>query len=205
MFDREPAGWVTELTATGDPVLPPGLNVSRETIGEEGRMSEGNRPAWGPDNPPKTREEYVARFEASQRVSGVGFDVTSHIPCPFCAAPDFLVAKLLNVETGEMFGQVLERGAVCRECGRGARGLTVRTANGVTIEMVQTCGPDAVAPWLPPMRRDPMPPRGKTAEEVAGVHGVIVRPSTLERIREHAAGCTLPSGHEGECHVPGRG
>jgi hypothetical protein len=40
----------------------------------------------------------MARFEANLTTSGYGVDTTSHMPCAWCAAPDFLVAKILDFE-----------------------------------------------------------------------------------------------------------
>jgi hypothetical protein len=99
-------------------------------------------------NQPKDAQEYLERFAANQKIEGFGLgNVHMHMPCPFCAAPDFLVYELLEVE------RKLEEGAVCNECGRGMKGLVNHFAGGKSLEFVQTCGPNP-PDWLQPnMRR----------------------------------------------------
>lgn len=97
---------------------------------------------------PTTREEYDRRFAENSRLEGFGIgNVTQHMPCPFCAAPDFMVHKILDVEA------VMSKGAVCTECGRGLRAIFHRTPESVSFELVQTVGEDAPS-YLPPIRRD---------------------------------------------------
>lgn len=93
-------------------------------------------------------EEYKRKFTANQKIDGFGLGILIHVPCPFCAEPDFLVHKLHEAE------RAYRDGAVCKHCGRGLRGLFNYDASGVSFEFVQTVG---VAPpdWLPTIRRDP--------------------------------------------------
>ncbi len=93
---------------------------------------------------PTTREEYERRFAIAHKIEGRGIEgVTMHTPCPACAAPDFLVHKLLAVESA------WEAGATCVECGRGFRAIFKRTTpfGGVRFEIVQFRGDDLPA-WL---------------------------------------------------------
>ena len=92
-------------------------------------------------------DEYAARFHANQRVEGFGIDVCMHVPCPFCAAPDWLVHPILL--TQEAMGD----GAVCRECGRGAKAVFSEHHDCTFIELVQTVG-TAQPVWLRPQLRD---------------------------------------------------
>jgi hypothetical protein len=98
---------------------------------------------------PQSSEEYNARFQASRRMSGYGLDTTVHLPCPFCAAPDWLVHRVIDTEAA------MSEGATCQECGRSARAI-INTQNGnKTFEIVQTGGFDP-PPWHRkafPMRR----------------------------------------------------
>ncbi len=98
---------------------------------------------------PTSRGEYERRFAKNHRVSGYGVGGTTvHMPCPFCAAADFIVH--LVVESREAF----ERGGVCRDCGRGARAIYTDSPCGskTAIRFVQTDG-DPPSPWVQPMER----------------------------------------------------
>jgi bacterioferritin-associated ferredoxin len=95
-----------------------------------------------------TQEEYVARFQASHKIEGYGIDgMTIHVPCPFCAAPDNLVHKIMDTH------EAYAKGATCAECGRSW--MTIiheHSAQGVRFEVVQTGGDDPPS-WFMPMRR----------------------------------------------------
>ena len=95
-----------------------------------------------------TKEEYEAKFHANTKITGFGIDVTITMPCPFCAAPDWLCYRIIDTK------QAMSQGAVCRECGRGARAEIQRDYGGLKFEMVQTAGEPA-PDYLPPMRRVP--------------------------------------------------
>lgn len=95
---------------------------------------------------PATREAYDAKAKANTKMSGFGLDTAMHMPCPFCAAPDFLVYRIVDVETA------LSAPRVCATCKRGSKAVFTRGAGGVSFEFVQTEGPDGPA-YLPPMRR----------------------------------------------------
>src|SRR5260370_33476595 len=90
-------------------------------------------------------QEYMAKFYTNQRIEGFGHDkVTMHVPCPFCAEPDFMVYKIIEVE------QALQKGGTCSHCHRSAKALLQRADTGVQFEIVQTGG-DQPAEWLTPM------------------------------------------------------
>ncbi len=97
---------------------------------------------------PTSMEEYVARFGRNQATTGYGIEgVTQHCPCPFCAAADWLVFRVLDTK------EALRKGATCRECGRSARAhYRVDLPGHVEFEMVQTGGPDQPE-WLQPKMR----------------------------------------------------
>lgn len=101
-----------------------------------------------------TVEEYNRLQHERSRIEGFGFEVTVTAPCPFCCAPNFHSYRALEVakESGKEH--------VCKECGRGAMHLMTEYANGTTIEMVQTRGPDPDLPFLPKMRRVDPPTGG---------------------------------------------
>lgn len=106
-------------------------------------------PSPNPDLPaPTTADEYLKRFHNNQRITGFGIgNVYQHCPCPFCAAPDWLVFEILDTETS------MSKDTRCKECGRSAKALVQRAPGGIQFEFVQTGGPDQ-PDWLtPPMRR----------------------------------------------------
>ena len=97
---------------------------------------------------PKSLDEYNKRYFENQKIEGYGiYGVGMRVPCPFCAAPDFIVHKV--IETEEAFA----KGAVCKECGRGAKAIFARDPSGVSFEIVQTSGPDQPEWLTPKMRR----------------------------------------------------
>ncbi len=92
---------------------------------------------------PTTREEFEQRFAVNTRLEGRGIaGIMVYTPCPACAAPGFLVHKLVGVELA------WQAGAQCVECGRGFRAIFTRpagTSGGVRFEIVQWRGDDAPA------------------------------------------------------------
>jgi hypothetical protein len=93
-------------------------------------------------NQPTSYDEYIERFHSNQRITGYGLATKTHYPCPFCAAPDWMVAWILETDTA------IEKGATCNECGRSAKAIVKQTKGGVTFEFVQTGGDDRPE-WLP--------------------------------------------------------
>lgn len=92
---------------------------------------------------PEDQTAFERRFKAAYRLSGAGLDVAVHYPCPFCAAPEWLVQPV--------FATRLDHGpeTTCVECGRSARFLTDAPGPGsVTVELVQTGGPPPPE-WVP--------------------------------------------------------
>jgi hypothetical protein len=94
---------------------------------------------------PETHDEYILLFHAHQRLSGRGFDTTVHMPCPFCAAADWNVYRVVDARdalAGERF---------CAGCKRTTLGTVTKIHDEVHYEMVLLEGDDPPA-WMP-MRR----------------------------------------------------
>jgi hypothetical protein len=93
---------------------------------------------------PTTRDEFLARFKASQMIS-ILFEtgeLVENFPCPFCAAPNWTRLRL-DHRLADVSCE-----ARCRECGRSARGVPVDTENGKeTFYIVQTSGPAPPEYW----------------------------------------------------------
>jgi predicted RNA-binding Zn-ribbon protein involved in translation (DUF1610 family) len=102
---------------------------------------------------PASKEEYEQLYLENYQVTGRGIEgVTNHFPCPFCAAPDWHVVRVIDF--GESAGPFH-----CEACGRAARIVVTRdgaialAGAGVTAMTIrQTAGPDAPE-WVP-IRRD---------------------------------------------------
>lgn len=88
--------------------------------------------------PPQSIDDYNKRFMANQKISGGGIgNVHMSMPCPFCAAPDFWVYELLEME------EVVKKPATCQECGRSAVMLfTYGPGPSKLMELVQVSGDD---------------------------------------------------------------
>lgn len=94
---------------------------------------------------PTTREEYERAFALNTKIEGMGFDVTSILPCPFCAAPDFMPIKIIDAPTD------MAKAYTCEVCGRSGTNI-VTTDGGLSVEFVQTAGDDPPE-WLRPWPR----------------------------------------------------
>jgi len=100
---------------------------------------------------PKNRYEYLARFAANQKITGFGSEVKTHFPCPFCAAPDWMIHPITDGLAGYPVIRAIHH---CGECGRSARVNLQNDGAGISFEFVQTGGDDQ-PDWLQPqMRRD---------------------------------------------------
>lgn len=111
---------------------------------EEPEAAETQKPRNPAD--PENFETYNALMCQRATVSGFGIDgVTQHFPCPFCAAEDWLVVKLID------FAQDHEE--TCSACGRSARLVYSKTPDSSSMQVVQTGGDD------PPEWLVPAPPR----------------------------------------------
>lgn len=135
----------TALVETSFALLEAGVRTMRERIDAESGVE-----TWTPSRigTPQSKEEYEQRFAQNAHASGYGIqNVKQHMPCPFCASPEWLVAGLLELEATS------SKETVCNECGRGARTIYHHEGRGdLSFEIVQTRGDDAPA-WLPKMRR----------------------------------------------------
>lgn len=107
---------------------------------------------------PQTLAEYNARYGLAQRIEGYGIETTTVFPCPFCCAPDWLRAPI--VETRE----AMTGGATCGNCGRTARALYSEEGGMLKVELVQV-GPGDDGPDFLPIRRIPEP-KMKSAREI---------------------------------------
>lgn len=83
-----------------------------------------------------TKEEYEKRYHDNYRLEGFGLDMKVHQPCPFCAASDFHVYRLDQLQ------EVTSKETICKECGRGFRVDWKNDPTTTTGAFVQTCGDD---------------------------------------------------------------
>lgn len=104
---------------------------------------------------PATLDEYNARALASQHIEGYGADVVTWLPCPGCAAPDWLgmpITAALNDYAD------VQAPTTCGKCGRTFRLVITLEGGGAaaggstSAAFVQTGGTDIPA-YLPPMTR----------------------------------------------------
>ena len=92
-------------------------------------------------------DDFNTRFAAAQHIEGFGMDTTMHVPCAFCAAPDFMIYPLLELQT------ITSRIHICKACGRAGKFLYQPLPQGGTqMELVQTGGPNPPA-WMTPAPR----------------------------------------------------
>ncbi len=92
---------------------------------------------------PTTQDEYSKRYAENTKTSGTGiYGVRCHVPCPFCAAPDFMVHAILEVE------DAYAKGATCKECGRSMHAIVTKSDSATRMAFVQTGGDDP-PPWVP--------------------------------------------------------
>lgn len=95
---------------------------------------------------PQSMDEFLERFHTNAKVTGYGIDnMDVHIPCPFCAAPDFMCYKTFQTESTMM------KGATCSQCGRSAKAIFAANPE-VGFEIIQTGGDDQPT-WLEPKIR----------------------------------------------------
>lgn len=101
---------------------------------------------------------YAIAYRDNTVIKGFGADTATVFPCPFCAAPGWVEANIVDVKGA------MARGGTCGECGRSARfvfsttppedidGVAWTSAGMITLELVQTGGDDPPA-WLIPRPR----------------------------------------------------
>lgn len=95
---------------------------------------------------PTSMQEYTERFAKNGRMEGFGLSTKTIMPCPFCAAPDWMAIPIMDPETA------MKKGAECKECKRSARAIFSKTLGGVSFAIVQSGGPDQPE-WLEPKMR----------------------------------------------------
>jgi len=81
---------------------------------------------------PQSLREFEDRYNANYKVEGWAFQSNVHLPCPFCAAPDWLTYQIANMVLAT------QEGATCKECGRTAK--MVLSDDGY-MRMTQIDGP----------------------------------------------------------------
>ncbi len=96
---------------------------------------------------PQNYLDYKARHAKNVKITGTGLNTTMSEPCPFCAAPDFWVYRVIDVV------QVITQEHVCEHCARGARVIVTRTPTSVHFVVEQTQGPDQPDWLIPKLRR----------------------------------------------------
>lgn len=112
---------------------------------------------------PATKDQYTALFHANTRFSGHGLDTAMHTPCPWCAAPDYMVvhsfAGIVPGDDRPTLHDEMRTATTCSNCGRTGKWLIDSNDAGVAAEFVQLGGDDPPK-YLPPMRRLPAEPFG---------------------------------------------
>lgn len=96
---------------------------------------------------PTSVAEYTAAYHDNTRITGTGLDTTTHFPCPFCAAPDFMSAKILDTQSA------MEQDSTCTVCGRSGKSIFTNSPGQTSFEFVQTGGDDLPDWFIPKMRR----------------------------------------------------
>lgn len=95
---------------------------------------------------PDSIEQYNARYHKNVRFEGYGLEVRTVLPCPFCAAPDFLV---FPVTAGLSDYKEVQEETKCKECNRSGRNVITKDQHGsIRMEFVQTAGNDPPK-WFP--------------------------------------------------------
>lgn len=99
------------------------------------------------DSKPQELKAFDEKFNKNTKLSGMGLETTMHLPCAFCAEPDYMIYRIIDTDT------VMKEGAICKACKRGMKAIFhVNTPTEKRFEFVQFCGPDAPR-FLPPIRR----------------------------------------------------
>lgn len=90
-------------------------------------------------------EQYLYLMSKHQYVEEVDGEAVMHLPCPFCAAKDWIKFTKWNRMNA------ISHGAMCNVCKRSARGLFT-DVTGIHFEMIQCGGPDQ-PDWFEPKVR----------------------------------------------------
>lgn len=105
---------------------------------------------------PSSLKEYEELFAKNMHVEGTYLDVSTYMPCPFCAHPDFYVMlPFQGVVPGDDrpdIDEQMSQVATCENCGRSGKNIVDRNETGVSFEFVQTGG-DPPPEWLIPAPR----------------------------------------------------
>jgi hypothetical protein len=103
--------------------------------------------SWNESQPPENYDQYLRRFIKSNVVGNDATGVPSEMPCPFCAAPRFLVYAPKTAKEAGLAG------GTCHECKRSARAVEGGDAYWHGLAWEQTGGDDPPAWLLPRMPR----------------------------------------------------
>lgn len=97
---------------------------------------------------PTSMEEYQQLYLENTRTSGSGIlGLTQHFACPICAAPEWLVVKVIDFQQDHI--------STCEACHRTVQLQFERTESGMGMQAVMTDGPEPPE-WLqPPIPRGP--------------------------------------------------
>lgn len=86
---------------------------------------------------PATPAEFEAKAKANAKITTHAFgSVVMELPCPFCAAPGFLVVNVMTIR------HALAVPVTCAECGRSIKSTAYGHGEHARFEMVQTGGDD---------------------------------------------------------------
>ncbi len=82
-----------------------------------------------------THAAFEKRYTDNTKYEGQGLELKVHMPCPFCAASDFVVYRLTDIHVA------LAEPHSCRECERSMKMLSCQDGHGgYTLKMIQTAG-----------------------------------------------------------------
>ncbi len=99
---------------------------------------------------PKSTAEYNALFKKNKRLEICEGNTFVHLPCPFCASPNWIIFNILGAY------EALVKGATCRTCKRTARAVVVNRRGGsrsiMRTEMFKVAGPKQPG-WMDPQMR----------------------------------------------------
>jgi hypothetical protein len=97
---------------------------------------------------PTSMDDHTCRSAMNMRVEGSGIETRVILPCPFCAAGNFMVVPVTD-SVG-----ALTRGAMCNSRGRSAKAIYHADEPGnEQFEIVQTGGPRQPDWLVPKIRR----------------------------------------------------
>lgn len=106
---------------------------------------------------PQSMEELNTMAQAGMRLTGYGLEVTQHMPCPFCAAPDCM--RLIPWKMAQRGDADYAVTATCAECGRTFEVRVEHASGGVQGGFVHVGG-DPQPEWMHPRMPEGEPTPG---------------------------------------------